>query len=244
MKTHPLLSRLSTGAAALALLAVPSLAHADTAPEPGASTVSATVGQPAPASAPAGSWLAETPTTIDETALAELEIAEPGAGYDYDRDAFGTAWADVDENGCGTRDDILARDMTEETFGGEEECEVRTGTLEDPYSGETIDFDKSEGSYQIDIDHLIPLGAAWEAGADEWTDEERLAYANDPAVLLAVNAGDNRSKSDATIGEWMPDNEAISCQYSAQWVEISVEYELSVSEEDHQVLSDLAEECA
>lgn len=240
MSTRTLLARLSTGAAALTLLAVPSLAHAGTLPDPGAPAAD----QSAAVSAPAGSWLAETPTAIDEAALAELEIAEPGAGSDYDRDAFGPAWADVDGNGCGTRDDILARDMTEETFGDEEECEVRTGTLEDPYSGEVMDFDKSEGSYQVDIDHLIPLGAAWNAGADEWTDEDRLAYANDPAVLLAVNAGDNRSKSDATLGEWMPENEEISCQYGAQWVEISVEYELTVSAEDHQVLSDLAEECS
>ena len=31
----------------------------------------------------------------------------------YSREEFGPAWADVDHNGCDTRNDILARDLTE-----------------------------------------------------------------------------------------------------------------------------------
>ena len=35
----------------------------------------------------------------------------------YTRDQFGQAWADIDRNGCDTRNDILKRDLTSITNG-------------------------------------------------------------------------------------------------------------------------------
>lgn len=205
------------------------------------------IGVMAPASAadprsPTGSWSAETPTVIDGALLATLEIREPGADSAYDRDAFGPAWKDVDGNGCDTRNDMLKRDLSRDTFD-DDDCTVLTGTLKDPYTGEIIEFVRAMGGSQIDIDHMIPLSAAWHAGASEWTDAERLAYANDPLVLLAVDAGANRSKSDQTIAEWMPTNEAVACKYGASWVLVAAEYDLSISPEDHETLKELAAEC-
>nr|WP_245354447.1 HNH endonuclease family protein [Brachybacterium sacelli] len=144
-----------------------------------------------------------------------------------------------------TRNDILTRDLSSEEYEpGTGDCEVIVGVLNDPYSGDVIEFEKSEGSSQIDIDHIVPLGAAWDAGASEWTDEERLAYANDPEVLAAVNSSDNRSKSDATIGEWMPENEDVTCQYASSYVSVSAKYDLSISPADHDVLEGLLAQCA
>ncbi|MEQ7740009.1 hypothetical protein, partial [Escherichia coli] len=43
----------------------------------------------------------------------------------YTRDEFGPAWADIDRNGCDTRNDILARDLTGATFkAGTNNCVV------------------------------------------------------------------------------------------------------------------------
>ena len=48
---------------------------------------------------------------------------------------------DVDNNGCDTRNDILARDLDDETLKpGTQDCVVLTDTLADPYSGRTIAF--------------------------------------------------------------------------------------------------------
>ena len=50
----------------------------------------------------------------------------------YSRDEFVPAWADVDRNGCDTRNDILARDLIDETFRpGTNKCVVTTGLLTD-----------------------------------------------------------------------------------------------------------------
>ena len=53
----------------------------------------------------------------DLPASMPFTAAAPAAGGDYDRKAFGTPWADTDRNGCSTRDDVLARDLTDETSG-------------------------------------------------------------------------------------------------------------------------------
>ena len=92
-----------------------------------------------------------TPTTAPErvaaegTALAVLAgLDEKGRApkTDYDRELFG--WRDdMDRNGCDTRNDILRRDLTAITLkGGMGGCVVQRGTLDSPYSGDTVDFDR------------------------------------------------------------------------------------------------------
>lgn len=60
-----------------------------------------------------------------------------------------------------TRNDILTRDLSSEEYEpGTGDCEVIVGVLNDPYSGDVIEFEKSEGSSQIDIDHIVSVPAA------------------------------------------------------------------------------------
>jgi hypothetical protein len=71
--------------------------------------------------------------------LATLPIKGRAPKTGYDRALFGQAWADVDRNGCDTRNDILARDLVDETFKpGTKNCVVATGILADKYTGMTI----------------------------------------------------------------------------------------------------------
>src|SRR5699024_729480 len=87
----------------------------------------------------------ENPINVDlgEVAGALEEINVAGLREaDYDREGqFGPAWKDIDGNGCDTRNDILARDLTDITLD-KDDCTVLTGTLVDPYTGETIDFQR------------------------------------------------------------------------------------------------------
>src|SRR5918997_6229097 len=76
-------------------------------------------------------------------ALETLTIREPvsSAAADYEREAFGPAWHDVDDNGCDTRNDILARDLEDLAYtDARSACVVRTGILHDPYTGTTVEF--------------------------------------------------------------------------------------------------------
>jgi hypothetical protein len=75
---------------------------------------------------------AAKPTTA-LAALAAIEVKGRAPRTGYDRDQFGSGWVDVDNNGCDTRNDILARDLTGETFKpGTQDCVVLTGTAPSP----------------------------------------------------------------------------------------------------------------
>ena len=111
----------------------------------------------------------------------------PATGYD--RDAFGEPWADVDDNGCDTRNDVLDRDLRDIRFDPSAgSCIVESGFLDDPYSGRTIDFVRGwETSSEIQIDHVVALSNAWQTGARFWSSTKMLRFANDPLELLAAD---------------------------------------------------------
>src|SRR4051812_13472797 len=79
-----------------------------------------------------------TPRTPPAETLAILDTLAvkgraPKSGYS--REQFGPAWADVDRNGCDTRNDILRRDLTAITLKpGTNGCVVLSGHLADQYT--------------------------------------------------------------------------------------------------------------
>lgn len=187
-------------------------------------------------------WIASAPSTLDADKLASLNVEEPYAPYDYDRDYFGQAWSDANRNGCDTRNDVLARDL-EDVVTEDNGCVVVSGTFGDPYTGQILQFTKGSTSSVIDIEHVVALDDAWDSGAWEWTEEERLAYANDPLVLAVVDGPTNRGKGSDPIGQWTPPYEGSQCAYGSQYLEIVAKYDLTVSDEDFRALSKLHKEC-
>lgn len=146
----------------------------------------------------------------------------------YDREGqFGKAWVDVDQDGCRTREQVLARDMTDVTQ--ESDCYVSSGVLEDPYTGKSIS-DRSA----VDIDHVIPLALAWDLGASEWDQGTRVAFANDTAVnLLAVDGETNQvDKKDKTLAEWEPETD-YACTYAIKYVWALSQYGLPITPADY-----------
>lgn len=168
----------------------------------------------------AGFWFEDTNTTTTEP-----------VNDSYDRAAFGTPWADVDHNGCDTRNDILRRDLTNITVRpNTHNCVITSGNLHDKYSGETIYFTKNKAS-QVQIDHIVSLKNAWDSGADKWSPELREKFANDPENLVAVKGSLNMSKGAKDASEWMPPEN--KCWYARQQVHIKNKYGLSSTKAEH-----------
>ena len=143
----------------------------------------------------------------------------------YSRSLFGPTWEDVDHNGCDTRNDILRRDLTSRSMSGS--CTVLAGTLHDPYTANTIAFRRGVGtSTKVQIDHVVALGDAWQTGAQQLSAATRLAFANDPLELLAVDGPANQRKGDADAATWLPPNKAFRCQYVARQVAVKLRYHL------------------
>ncbi|MDV9191556.1 HNH endonuclease family protein [Streptomyces sp. SR27] len=178
------------------------------------------------------------------TALAAVDTLTvkgraPKTGYE--RDKFGRAWVDVDGNGCGTRDDILKRDLTGVRFT-DGHCKVASGTLtDDPYTGTTVTYVR--GRSKVDIDHVVALSDAWQKGAQKWDGETRRRFANDPLNLLAVDSATNRRKSDGDAATWLPPNKAYRCTYVARQVAVKKKYGVWVTDGERDAMKRVLEGC-
>lgn len=169
--------------------------------------------------------------------LSELTVRAAGSMTGYSRKRFGTPWKDVDQNGCDTRNDILARDLKQIVLAAGSDCVVVGGTLRDPYTASTIDFVRgTRTSSKVQIDHVVALAAAWRTGAAGWTPDRRLAYANDRFVLLAVDGPTNGSKGDRDAAQWLPPNVSYYCRYVARQIAIKTRYRLWVTRPERKQL--------
>jgi hypothetical protein len=196
---------------------------------PPAATQGTTASKPADAggrhAAPSGSALA---------AVSRLEVKGRAPKTGYSREQFGDGWASVD--GCDTRDRILGRDLHAKTFrDATNQCVVFSGRLADPYTSTTIEYIRGSGA-GVDIDHVVALSDAWQKGAQRWPARERVAFANDPLNLLAVDASANRQKGDGDTATWLPANKAFRCIYVARQISVKLKYAVSVTRAEHDAM--------
>ena len=161
------------------------------------------------------------------------------------RDEFGPAWADTDHNGCDTRNDILARDLTGETFKpGTNNCVVATGTLADKYTGTTINFVRGQDtSSDIQIDHIVPLSDAWQKGAQQLSADQRKELANDPLNLMAADGPTNSAKGDKDAATWLPPNKAFRCEYVERQTAVKMKYSLWVTRSERDAIAGTLKNC-
>jgi hypothetical protein len=163
--------------------------------------------------------------------------------------SFGPAWSDNNtgaggQDGCDTRNNVLARQLTEITYkAGTRQCVVMSGKLLDPYTGRTIEFRKAAAS-KVQIDHLYPLSRAWDLGASTWPAQRRVDFANDLTDnLLAVDGATNASKSDQGPGEWLPLNKSFRCTYVLRYLHVAAKYKLPITRDDQAAALTLAPTC-
>lgn len=186
--------------------------------------------------------------------LGGLEVREKGSMDDYEREEYGPVWSDGAEgvefagNGCKTRDDILERDLTD--IEKVDDCQVESGTLYDPYGTEEnpydhyIEFERGQStSGAVQIDHIVPLGNVHVSGGSDLDEAQKLQIANDPVNLLAVDGPENNQKQDSDASEWLPKNDRIHCRYAASQIQVKAKYGLSVTQEEHDTLSELISTC-
>lgn len=202
----------------------PTAAPTTTAPEP----------EPTTQPSSAGTALAAL-ATLDEKGRA------PKTGYD--RELFGPAWEDVDRNGCDTRNDILRRDLTHITTEPNG-CIVLTGVLADPFTAKVINFTRGQAtSREVQIDHIVPLSLAWQTGAQQMSAGDRIAFANDPLNLLAVDGSANASKSDSDAASWLPPNKSFRCEYVALQIAVKAKYGLWVTAPEKDAMERVLASC-
>jgi len=179
--------------------------------------------------------------SIIEAQVTKGRAAKTG----YTRAQFGQTWADVDRNGCDTRNDILKRDLTAEVFKEKtRECVVLSGTLIDPFSGETINFVRGNtSSMEVQIDHVVALSNAWQTGAFKLSIKERTAFANDPMNLLAVKGRLNSQKGDGDAATWLPPLKSYRCDYVARQIAVKIKYKLWFTAPEKEAMVRILKNC-
>jgi hypothetical protein len=191
---------------------------------------------------------------LDQVQIVDERPNQPG----YDRDCsrgracvFGPAWQEFKglpgRNGCDQRNDVLRVQMRKDTVTvkpGTNGCVVLSGTLDDPYSGREIRFRRT-APLTVQIDHVYPLAAAWDMGANRWTLAQRRQFANDTARnLLAVDGDENHDKSDQTPAEWLvPHNPVYRCTYVAKYLRVAVDWRLPITKADAAAIRKVARNC-
>lgn len=175
--------------------------------------------------------------------LNSLPVQAAVTSPSYQRANFGTAWADVDANGCDTRDDILARDLVNVVKSGT--CVVSSGTLTSAYTGATTTFTRGQTtSSKVQIDHVVALKDAWETGAANLTAAQRLSLANDPINLQAVEGPVNASKGASDAAQWLPSNSSYRCEYVARQISVKKTYGLWVTPAEKQAMINVLGTCS
>jgi hypothetical protein len=177
--------------------------------------------------------------------LEALLVKGRAAKTGYTRAQFGQSWADVNRNGCDTRNDILTRDLIDEIYkSGTRNCVVLSGLLPDPYSGESISFVRGNiTSMEVQIDHVVALSDAWQKGAQKLSIVMRTALANDPLNLLAVKGRLNSQKGDGDAATWLPPLKSYRCAYVARQIAVKTKYSLWVTTAEKAAIKGILEKC-
>ncbi len=147
----------------------------------------------------------------------------------YKRSLF-IHWADLDGNGCDTREEVLKRDSTSKPQVDPYRCYVVAGDWYSVYDGAKLS-DRGD----VDIDHVVALKEAWDSGAWAWTESQRKAYANDMTdqrTLVAVRDRVNASKSDKDPSNWMPPLRSYWCPYLGDWISVKARWGLSMDQSE------------
>ncbi len=172
--------------------------------------------------------------------LDELPVKGRAPKTGYARSEFGDGWESA--LGCDTRNTILRRDLLDTIV--DENCRVLSGVLNDPYTGATISFVRGASTSQaVQIDHVVALSNAWQTGAQQLSKNERIALANDPLELLAVDGPANQQKSDGDAATWLPPNKAFRCQYVARQVAVKQKYRLWVTPPEKEAIVRVLTSC-
>ncbi len=185
-----------------------------------------------------------TATGSAADALNKLTVENGRSTAKYDRDLFGFRQTDDDGDGCDVREQILTRDLKNVTYTYAGSCKVASGTLDDPYTGETIQFVRGQRTSQaVQIDHVVALENAWKSGADQWSTAERYRFGNDPYNLLAVDGPANQDKGSASAAYWLPTNASYRCDYVARQIGVKTKYSLSVTSNEKDAMLAVLHSC-
>ncbi|MEV4945518.1 DUF1524 domain-containing protein [Streptomyces sp. NPDC053755] len=171
-------------------------------------------------------------------ALGELEVTtEDAAGFRASAFRHWNRGLDP-ADGCDTRGEVLLEEAVDAPKAGAG-CTLTGGRWTSYYDGQSVTDPAA-----LRVDHIVPLGEAWESGASGWSAARREKYANDQgaaATLVAVTARSQKDKAGRDPAEWIPSASSQYCRYAAEWVGTKLRWGLSADKDEVEALKPLAD---
>lgn len=182
----------------------------------------------------------EATSLLARDVLESLAVRDKNTSEKYYRKLFYSDWSTA-ADGCNMREAILKRDLHDVVLRG---CKVQSGVLDDPYTGQRIDFLRGQDtSAAVQIDHVVALSNAWATGAFAFDEQERYALSQDPLNLIAVEGQANQDKLDQDASTWLPSNQAFQCQYVARQISVKYKYHLWVTPAEKAAMREVLARC-
>ena len=179
-----------------------------------------------------------TPAPDVATFLAPLAIDDVrSVPVRYDRDDWAD-WSDTDGDGCDGRQQALIASSISPAQVDRFDCTVIAGDWFSAYDG----FATADPS-DLDVDHLVSLSEAHQAGGWQWTAPWRRVFANDQWNLWVVSASANRSKGDDGPHDWRPQRREVWCDYAVRWVQVKVAWRLTATTPERDALGAMLSTC-
>nr|WP_236731549.1 HNH endonuclease family protein [Curtobacterium oceanosedimentum] len=95
----------------------------------------------------------------------------------------------------------------------------------------------------VQIDHVVALENAWRTGAQQLSQEQREALANDPMNLFAVDGHSNAQKRSGDAATWLPADTAFRCTYVEHQIAVKTTYRLWVAPAEHDAMERVLSRC-
>ena len=162
---------------------------------------------------------------------------------------MGDGWADLDQDCQDSRTEaLLALGLNVQL--DEAQCTVVSGEWRDEYTGEIITDLNS-----VKVEHAVPLEAAHQSGAHKFSRKDKKELANKfvrPELLvvtprsslatnLIITRGNDRQNRD--ISEWQPERFDARCRYAQRWLNVKTFWQLSITEDEREVLENILRGC-
>lgn len=138
---------------------------------------------------------------------------------EYNRDSF-VHWIDIDNDTLDAREQALQEQSGSLKLSSSGQEKIINFWI-CPYTAKII-IDSSK----LDADHIVPLKWAWDHGANEWSNEKKILFANDQLNIFIVEAGSNRSKGADGPESWLPPNMTFARMYIERFMQVCEKYDL------------------
>ena len=216
------------------------LAEAVVAVEPSNPETTTTV-SPSPSQSAAQFPMADIEAARESLARAQV-VASVAAAEPFDRAAYiDDDWPDSDGDCQSDEIEVLIEESLVDVALDVDGCRVLGGLWIDPFD----DAEYTDPS-QVAVDHLVPLQAAHDAGAWEWDNSMKRAFATDinfAPSLITLGARSIEARGNQTPDLWRPPDEAAWCGYAMDWLSVKERWMLTFAEAEVAALDSMLNTC-